>query len=297
MKKAVLTISVLLGWAISTIAQPCLPDGITFTTQSQIDSFPINYPGCTEIEGHLKIAGSDITNIDSLNVLTSIGGYLQLGDYMIPNTHLSNLNGFENLVSIGGDLIIGFYYGENSQLSSLVGLTNLTEINGLLGIGYNPVLENLWGLDNIGASSISDINIIYNQSLTTCDVQSICDYIGSPNGNLQIHDNAPGCNTIEEAEDACESAVISEMHQLVRLLNYPNPFTTSTSIEYELREISNIQFTVYNVMGKVVYETENRMMPRGTYTVTWSPDHLPDGMYYAVLRSDDGVSVVKMVKQ
>ncbi len=34
---------------------PCLPEGITFTTQAQIDNFQLNYPGCTEIEGDMKI--------------------------------------------------------------------------------------------------------------------------------------------------------------------------------------------------------------------------------------------------
>ena len=78
---------------------------------------------------------------------------------------------------------------------------------------------------------------------------------------------------------------------------YPNPFTNSTTIEYELYSVSNIQFTVYNMMGEVVYEIANRIMPQGSHTVTWSPGPLPVGLYYAVLRSEEGVSVVKMVKQ
>jgi hypothetical protein len=31
-------------------SQGCLPEGITFTTQDQIDNFQANYPECTEIE-------------------------------------------------------------------------------------------------------------------------------------------------------------------------------------------------------------------------------------------------------
>jgi len=53
----------------------CLPDGITFTTQAQIDSFAIIYPNCTEIEGDVLIGGwngSDISNLNGLNVLSSI---------------------------------------------------------------------------------------------------------------------------------------------------------------------------------------------------------------------------------
>jgi hypothetical protein len=36
-------------------ARSCLPEGITFTTQADIDNFSTNYPGCTEIEGDVKI--------------------------------------------------------------------------------------------------------------------------------------------------------------------------------------------------------------------------------------------------
>jgi hypothetical protein len=48
----------------------CLPEGINFTTQAQIDNFQTNYPGCTEIEGDVLILGSNITNLTGLSVLT-----------------------------------------------------------------------------------------------------------------------------------------------------------------------------------------------------------------------------------
>ena len=82
-----------------------------------------------------------------------------------------------------------------------------------------------------------------------------------------------------------------------RLKLYPNPFTTSTTIEYELKEPSLVQVSIYNAIGEVVYQIEDRLMPQGIHTVTWSPGPLPPGLYYAVLRSAEGVSVVKMVKQ
>jgi hypothetical protein len=78
---------------------------------------------------------------------------------------------------------------------------------------------------------------------------------------------------------------------------FPNPFNNSTTIEYKLYTKSNIQFTVYNMMGKQVYYLEENSVAPGAHKVTWSPVHLPAGMYYAVLRSGDGVSVVKMVKE
>jgi len=54
MKKTTLLILVIFHFSLFTfhsIAQSCLPQGITFTTQAQIDNFQPIYPYCTEIEG------------------------------------------------------------------------------------------------------------------------------------------------------------------------------------------------------------------------------------------------------
>jgi len=59
--------------------QPCLPEGITFETQAQIDNFQENYPGCTMIEGDVNISGPDITNLIGLSSIISIGGILEIG--------------------------------------------------------------------------------------------------------------------------------------------------------------------------------------------------------------------------
>ena len=62
-----------------TIAQDCLPEGITFSTQAQIDNFQINHPNCNIILGDVTINGNDITNLNGLSVLNSIGGTLFIG--------------------------------------------------------------------------------------------------------------------------------------------------------------------------------------------------------------------------
>jgi hypothetical protein len=96
----------------------------------------------------------------------------------------------------------------------------------------------------------------------------------------------------------CDLAVsIEEIENAIRISAYPNPFTTSTTLEYELYTICNIQYTVYNMMGEMVFYSQENMLPPGRHTITWSPGHLPAGLYYGVLRSEEGVSVVKMVKE
>ncbi|MCD4731170.1 MAG: hypothetical protein K8R74_11240 [Bacteroidales bacterium] len=102
MKNLTLIIFVLLFAQITTFSQPCLPEGITFSTQEQIDNFQTIHPNCTEIEGGVEIFGDDITNLDGLNVLNSIGGYL----YIRYNSDLASLSGLSNLVSVDGDIEI-----------------------------------------------------------------------------------------------------------------------------------------------------------------------------------------------
>lgn len=149
----------------------CLPEGITFSTQEEIDNFQSNYPGCSEILGDVTIYGDDITNLHGLNVITSIDGSLTIGDAYswYGNPQLINLYGLDNLLTIGGDLwIVG-----NDTLSSLEGFESLVHIGGGLTIGghiqigpfYNPCLTNLSGLS--GLSFIGDgITIKENKSLT-----------------------------------------------------------------------------------------------------------------------------------
>ena len=122
MRRFITLIFILFIVEVNTQAQSCLPEGITFTTQSQVDSFQANYPGCTQVEGDVTIQeyGYDfrIYDLSGLNVLTSIGGDLSI----IDNYYLTSLNGLNNLKFISGSLFIeGTIYG-NPYLTSLSGL-------------------------------------------------------------------------------------------------------------------------------------------------------------------------------
>ena len=83
MKKLLLTTALIACCLTSLIAQPCLPEGIRFYKQDQLDAFQQNHPGCSEIEGDVQIGSPGqpfaITKLDSLNVITSIGGDLTIG--------------------------------------------------------------------------------------------------------------------------------------------------------------------------------------------------------------------------
>lgn len=168
MKKLILFISLISLFQFHVTAQLCLPQGIHFTTQAQIDSFQINYPNCSEIQGDVRISdlwSGNINNLSGLSVITGIGGDLSIDSVF----YLTSLDGLDNLSSIGGDLLIicnpkltsisklsnlifignDLIIGGNTKLTSLTGLEGITSVVGMLGIAKNGLIIDLTGLNNI----------------------------------------------------------------------------------------------------------------------------------------------------
>jgi hypothetical protein len=159
------------------IAQSCLPDGISFHTQGEIDSFQINYPNCTQIEGDVMISASGIYNLNGLSVVTSVGGALWIE--FCPD--LKSLSGLEGFSSVGGPLEINM----NDSLTNMTAMGNLTSVSGWLQIENNASLSSLSGLDNL--TYIGDyLSISANNSLTNLAELENVTFIG---GKLKIKVN------------------------------------------------------------------------------------------------------------
>ena len=73
-------------------AQECPPGIITFSTQGQIDSFQINFPGCTSVDGIIireALPGS-ITNLHGLLGIAHVGAAVSGIIMIYGNTELTN---------------------------------------------------------------------------------------------------------------------------------------------------------------------------------------------------------------
>jgi photosystem II stability/assembly factor-like uncharacterized protein len=89
---------------------------------------------------------------------------------------------------------------------------------------------------------------------------------------------------------------VNEESSFICSLNiYPNPFATSATIEYELKQAEKVTLTVYNQMGKQVFHSQETQ-PFGKQQFKWNANGLPEGIYYYILHADAKVAVGKMVK-
>jgi hypothetical protein len=90
--------------------------------------------------------------------------------------------------------------------------------------------------------------------------------------------------------------------------NYPNPFNPSTIISYSIPSSSvfagseatkqstfNVTLTVYNALGQKVATLVNKMQSPGNYSVQFSADNLPSGIYFYSLRVNNFSDTKKML--
>ncbi|MCC6723642.1 MAG: T9SS type A sorting domain-containing protein [Saprospiraceae bacterium] len=138
-------------------APSCLPEGITFGSQAEINAFPTNYPGCTSIGGVVGINGPDIANLNGLSSLTSFGDNV----FIYENPMLSSISGLSNISSVGG----GLYIWDSPSLTSLSALSNLSTVAGSLEINGTSC-SNLNGLENITVVG-GDLRIGLNANLSS----------------------------------------------------------------------------------------------------------------------------------
>ena len=316
MKKLFVLFVLSLSIQFTAISQTCLPEGIEFIYQEEIDNFQTNYPNCTKIEGNVVIHG-DVNNLNGLNVLTSMGGLLiwsldsltslsglenitNLGSLLIHYCpRLENLAGFENLDSLDGefqaiynDSLTSFYglhnvthidgslnishnkslkslegfnslsslggyifIADNDSLINLTGLENLTSITIQLVISANKTLNSLSGIDNINPNTFDYLYIQDNPLLSTCEVKSVCDYLMSSHGGFRIRNNAYGCDSIMEVEEAC-AVGIPEISKENTISIYPNPAKGELFIK-NTKNTKIDKVIIYNQFGQRVFQSDD----------------------------------------
>ena len=77
--------------------------------------------------------------------------------------------------------------------------------------------------------------------------------------------------------------------------NYPNPFNPSTTIKFSLPEATDVSLNIYNTLGEKIAQIVNSKLEAGRYSYQWDAGNIATGMYIYELRTDNFVSVKKMI--
>jgi hypothetical protein len=91
------------------------------------------------------------------------------------------------------------------------------------------------------------------------------------------------------ADDALESPI------LFQIFNYPNPFNSSTTIEYTLPQAGRVRIDIYDLLGRKVETLVNEEVQAGRHRAVWDASPYSSGVYFYRVEAGDFVDTKRMV--
>ena len=127
--------------------------------------------------------------------------------------------------------------------------------------------------------------------------------IGSPEGIAE--DLQSSLNSNREIKGSSYSQTESPVMKSILYQNYPNPFSSSTRIKYQVGDnvsatdrtgiSSPVRLTVYDINGKAVATLVDEVQEPGSYEIDWDASQMPRGLYFYSLQSRDFKDVKKLI--
>jgi heparin/heparan-sulfate lyase len=127
-----------------------------------------------------------------------------------------------------------------------------------------------------------DEKMVISTSLASEDGR--CIYFSAPSGSYRLtRENTGFKNDITYKKSFC------------LLKNYPNPFNSSTRIQFSLPYKANVLLEIYNSTGQLVEILVNENMGVGSYNINWDASDMPSGIYFYKIRAGSFVDLKKMI--
>jgi hypothetical protein len=168
----------------------------------------------------------------------------------------------------------------------------------------------------VNGGEIMEISGDFNSNLSSSNVSGafvfpIGTTEGQWNARVLIHDESNNLTNLgpnELAEKNFQSHIIVDNTLLgseklntlpmefALLPNYPNPFNPSTTIRFHVPIRSNIDISVFDILGNHVETIINSEVYPGIRSIVWAPDRsVVSGMYFIRLKSDHFTSTQKVI--
>ncbi len=124
------------------------------------------------------------------------------------------------------------------------------------------------------------------------DTDSFSDWI-TASGNGDPNTQSDGAVSSKALPENSEE--ITELSDAVTLLNYPNPFNPTTTIQYTTIESGQVDLRVYNMLGQEVASLVNDFKSAGMYEVQFDASNLASGIYVYRLVTGSQIKTQKML--
>jgi len=195
-----------------------------------------------------------------------LGGYYMSDDFFDPEAMYMIPDTYPDSVTVGaGEFIV--FYANKEQESSVMNLDFK-----LSGDGESIVL---WNPDEI----LIDL-IDYGPQITDTSYGRFVD--GTDNW-FMMPEFTPGAANINSLD-------VNENEEIVAIAqNYPNPFSTTTNIQFTLENSDNIVVKIYDIRGALVSTIADDNYSVGSHTIVWDATSLQPGYYFYTFQTSKGI--------
>ncbi len=101
------------------------------------------------------------------------------------------------------------------------------------------------------------------------------------------------------AQNPCDSSGIINLNGIPKDYsleqNSPNPFNKTTQFTYSLPTNSNINISIFNVIGEIVEVLYSGNKDAGKYNITWNASKFSSGTYFVRFKAGDYIQINKCV--
>ncbi len=94
-------------------------------------------------------------------------------------------------------------------------------------------------------------------------------------------------NSGSTVTNLCLSNDIVENHSGLNVDVYPNPFSSSTTLELNLSDTKNLSISIIDVTGRIVKNISTKNLQSGKNTITIDLTEFNDGIYFCLVKTDD----------
>jgi hypothetical protein len=77
--------------------------------------------------------------------------------------------------------------------------------------------------------------------------------------------------------------------------NYPNPFNSSTEIQFELSQPFQVNLKIYNIEGRETAILLDDYLNSGKYYIKWDAKNVPSGIYFVRLAANNNIATHKLI--
>ena len=144
----------------------------------------------------------DGLRIEDCTQITSITGFNNLANVYSCRLNslpqLDSLHAFTQLSTVERTFLL-----QGTKLISLDAFSAMRQIGGRLEFYFNPLLENLTGLDSLDVPALDQINIEGNKVLSACNTHLICSAF-EHNTPMEIKNNGYACNSEFDIRQGCD---------------------------------------------------------------------------------------------